>query len=65
MIALDDSGGAPADADYDDLVIKFTISGDGVAAVPEASTWAMMLLGFAGIGFLAYRRKPKAAFRLA
>ena len=27
------------------------------AAVPEASTWAMMLLGFAGIGFLAYRRK--------
>jgi hypothetical protein len=28
-----------------------------VAAVPEASTWAMMLLGFAGIGFMAYRRK--------
>jgi hypothetical protein len=26
-------------------------------AVPEPSTWAMMLLGFAGIGFLAYRRK--------
>jgi len=22
-----------------------------------------MLLGFAGIGFLAYRRKPNAAFR--
>jgi hypothetical protein len=27
----------------------------GVGAVPEPSTWAMMLLGFAGIGF-AYRR---------
>jgi hypothetical protein len=27
------------------------------AAVPEPTTWAMMLLGFAGIGFLAYRRK--------
>ena len=27
-----------------------------VAAVPEPSTWAMMLLGFAGIGFMAYRR---------
>ncbi len=30
-----------------------------VASVPEPSTWAMMLLGFAGIGFLAYRRKSK------
>jgi hypothetical protein len=28
-----------------------------VAAVPEASTWAMFLIGFAGIGSLAYRRK--------
>jgi choice-of-anchor C domain-containing protein len=27
-----------------------------VSAVPELSTWAMMLLGFAGIGFVAYRR---------
>ena len=26
-------------------------------AVPEASTWAMMILGFAGIGVLAYRRR--------
>jgi hypothetical protein len=25
--------------------------------VPELSTWAMMVLGFAGIGFIAYRRK--------
>jgi hypothetical protein len=31
------------------------------AAAPELSTWAMMLLGFAGIGFLAYRRKKKAS----
>jgi hypothetical protein len=28
-------------------------------AIPEPSTWAMMLLGFAGVGFLAYRRKSK------
>jgi hypothetical protein len=27
------------------------------AAVPEASTWAMMILGFAAVGFFAYRRK--------
>jgi hypothetical protein len=33
----------------------------GVGAVPEPSTWAMMILGFAGIGFMAYRRKSKPA----
>ena len=27
------------------------------AAVPEPSTWAMMILGFCGVGFMAYRRK--------
>ena len=26
------------------------------AAVPEASTWAMMLIGFAGLGLAVYRR---------
>jgi hypothetical protein len=35
------------------------------AAVPEPSTWAMMLLGFAGIGFVAYRRKSKPALMAA
>ena len=30
-----------------------------VPAVPEPSTWAMLLLGFAGLGFVAYRRKTK------
>jgi PEP-CTERM motif len=35
---------------------------DSIAtAVPEPSTWAMMLLGFAGVGFMAYRRKSKPA----
>lgn len=28
-----------------------------VGDVPELSTWAMMLLGFCGLGFFAYRRK--------
>jgi PEP-CTERM motif len=32
-----------------------------VSSVPEPSTWAMMLLGFAGVGFMAYRRKSKPA----
>jgi hypothetical protein len=39
--------------------IDFTVS--AVSAVPEPSTWAMMILGFAGVGFVAYRRKSKAA----
>jgi len=30
-------------------------------AVPEPSTWAMMLLGFASIGFMAYRQESKPA----
>lgn len=29
-------------------------------AVPELSTWAMMLAGFAGLGFLGYRQTVKA-----
>ena len=34
------------------------------SAVPEPSTWAMLLIGFAGIGFAAYRkRRVSAALR--
>jgi hypothetical protein len=34
-------------------------------SIPETATWAMMVLGFAGIGFMAYRRRNQtAAFRL-
>jgi hypothetical protein len=29
------------------------------SAIPEPSTWAMMLIGFGGIGLLAYRRSKK------
>ena len=36
-----------------------------VGGVPELSTWGMMILGFAGIGFLAYRRKSKPALMAA
>ncbi|WOH53753.1 PEPxxWA-CTERM sorting domain-containing protein [Bradyrhizobium sp. sBnM-33] len=28
-------------------------------AVPEPTTWAMMLIGFAGVGFIAYRRRSR------
>jgi hypothetical protein len=36
-----------------------------VRGVPEPSTWAMMILGFIGVGFMAYRRKGQSSFRLA
>jgi len=38
-----------------------------MTAVPEPSTWAMMIAGFLGVGFLAYRRKSAGpvALRLA
>ncbi|WP_156434638.1 PEP-CTERM sorting domain-containing protein, partial [Bradyrhizobium lablabi] len=46
----------------------FVVDNASVAAVPEASTWAMMIMGFVGVGFLAYRRREtskKIGFRLA
>jgi hypothetical protein len=30
------------------------------SSVPEPSTWAMMMLGFAGLGYAAFRRSAKA-----
>ncbi|OKO86838.1 hypothetical protein AC630_01975 [Bradyrhizobium sp. AS23.2] len=46
----------------------FEVSNFTVAAVPEPTTWAMMILGFLGLGFLGYRKSSKtggASFRLA
>jgi hypothetical protein len=31
-----------------------------ICSVPKPSTWAMMLLGFAGVGTMAYRRRKSA-----
>jgi PEP-CTERM motif len=41
--------------------IEITRGASDVGAVPEPSTWAMMILGFAGVGFMAYRRRKVAA----
>jgi hypothetical protein len=38
-----------------------TITLDGYYATPDASTWTMMLLGFAGIAFAGYRASRKSA----
>ena len=46
------SGGGICDANF-----RFT--GSSVAAVPEPTTWAMMLFGFGGIGYSLRRRRGK------
>lgn len=64
-IGIADGGftnGSPSIAQIDSITLT------AVAAVPEPSTWAMMMLGFAGLGFLACRRKDRKGgvnFRLA
>ena len=45
-----------SDGDFNGLD-NITVS----AAVPEPSTWAMMILGFAGIGYMTYRRRNQNA----
>jgi len=37
------------------------LSFEATGGVPEPSTWAMMCLGFAGLGFLAYRKSSALA----
>jgi hypothetical protein len=51
----------------DALIDGVSFQGPAVtSAVPEPSTWAMMILGFAGVGFMAYRRKNNGpALRVA
>jgi hypothetical protein len=43
--------------DISDGEFDYTLT---IGAVPEPSTWALMLLGFAGLGFAGYRRSAKA-----
>jgi PEP-CTERM motif len=42
-------------------VTSVSVTVSSSSPVPEPSTWAMMLIGFAGFGVFAYRRKRAAA----
>jgi hypothetical protein len=67
------SGLTPADISFTSDSIKYNASGLSfenspyfitltvTTAVPELSTWAMLLLGFAGLGFAGYRKSRKDA----
>jgi len=36
--------------------LQLNTAGSAISGVPEPATWAMMLLGFAGLGFVGYRK---------
>jgi hypothetical protein len=44
-------------ASFGDNGVRVFVEGNVVAAVPEPSTWAMMIIGMMAIGFVAGRRK--------
>jgi hypothetical protein len=54
---------------------NFTIGGDDLilrsltvtltSAVPEPSTWVMIIVGFSGVGFMAYRNRKSQSLALA
>jgi hypothetical protein len=54
--------------DFTSTSAAFEFDNIAVKGVPEASTWAMMILGFLGLGFLGFRKSSKSAgsaFRMA
>jgi hypothetical protein len=57
LVATGGPGGAPPYA----LLDGVSLTGSGAPATPEASTWVMIVAGFAGIGLAARaRHKSKA-----
>jgi hypothetical protein len=60
QIAQHVAGGVGPSAGDSYYFIGGTDGGVVLSSVPETSTWAMMLAGFAGLGFLGYRRNKAA-----
>jgi len=59
-VALDGQGGLFVTQSNE--VLRLSLEGGTIGtAAPEPTTWAMMILGFAGIGFMAYRRRNQNA----
>ena len=54
------SEGGPTSLPPVALLDGVSLTGDVPGAAPEPGTWAMMGIGFAGLGFAAYRRRRKA-----
>jgi PEP-CTERM motif len=73
LFLRDGTGAAPRDTsitlnggvdtgspDGEPFLAGVTLATGASPAVPEPSTWAMMLLGFAGLGFLSWRGSRNA-----
>ena len=58
------SGGAFVLTSVVDRMSTFTAT-TTLAAVPEPQTWALMLVGFAGLGYAGYRRSRKSRLTAA
>jgi hypothetical protein len=57
-----------SDTIYDSGLAFAGVTVDGTpvtGAVPEPSTWAMIILGFAGVGYMSYRRRKQPALTMA
>jgi hypothetical protein len=62
MVTLDPTWVSTHQSEASGLSFDFGgIPNMSVSAVPEPSTWAMMLAGFAGLGFCGYRRNKAAS----
>jgi hypothetical protein len=59
-------GGAVTPGNFDSITsdtryLYGTVTPAGASPAPEPATWAMMLAGFAGLGFVGYRTKRRTA----
>jgi hypothetical protein len=68
FVGVEDSPITQSD-DWNDTIYAFkgvapvgaVIGGGGAPGTPEPSTWVMMIMGFAGLGFAGYRTSRKSA----
>ncbi len=58
-IQFNQSNTLDANGNLSGLPFLAAITTDTASAIPEPSTWTMMILGLACIGFMGYRRKEK------
>lgn len=60
MLRMSSAEGNGTTIVYADWQIALDSVTASVSAIPEPSTWAMMILGFAGIGLVTYRQRNMA-----
>jgi hypothetical protein len=64
-LTLDFNDDPPAQAAWYEAKVTIDTSGTGTGTVPEPSTWAMILLGFSGLGCAGHRRASAGRAALA